>query len=185
MKRAAVILVVACVTAVLALAQQTVNPDSAIIADFSKRVAAYIDLHKKARAEGKGLKPTRSPEEITHYEHQLAHRIRKLREDAHQGAIFTPEISAEFRRLLGMTMQGNRGTRVQQSLNHAEPVHLPTLRVNNAYPEGVPLQSTPPTVLANLPTLPPEVEYRVVGHDLVLRDVDANLVVDILHNVIP
>jgi hypothetical protein len=185
MTRPAVVLVVACIAPVLARSQETVNPGSAILADFSKRVAAYVDLHKKARAEGKGLKPTRSPEEITHYEHQLAHRIRKLREDAQQGAIFTPEISAEFRRLIGIAMQGNRGTRVQQSLNHAEPVHLPTLRVNNEYPEGVPLQSTPPTVLANFPPLPPEVEYRVVGHDLVLRDLDANLVVDILHNVIP
>ena len=31
----------------------------------------------------------------------------------------------------------------------------------------------------------PEVEYRVVGHDLLLRDVEANLVVDLIPNAIP
>jgi len=33
--------------------------------------------------------------------------------------------------------------------------------------------------------LPPELDYRVVGRDLVLRDVKANLVVDFIANAIP
>jgi hypothetical protein len=37
----------------------------------------------------------------------------------------------------------------------------------------------------NLPPVPPEVEYRVVGHALILRDIDANLIVDSVWNVIP
>ena len=179
------LLLMACALPLFAQAPDNVNRDSALIGDFTKRISAYDDLHKKARSEVKGLKPTSSPEEITHYEHRLAHEIGKLRNGARQGAIFTPDIEGEFRRLIAIAMQGNRGPRVEQSLRHAEPVRLPALRVNSAYPEGVPLQSTPPTVLANLPTLPPEVEYRVVGHDLLLRDIDANLIVDILRNAIP
>ena len=93
--------------------------------------------------------------------------------------------SAEFRRLILMAMQGSRATQVHESLKHAEPVRLPSLRVNGTYLEGIPLQSTPPSLLLNLPQLPPEVEYRVAGSDLVLRDVDANLVVDLIHSVIP
>jgi hypothetical protein len=179
------LLLLACAFRALAQTPDAVNRDSALIGDYTKRVAAYVDLHKKARSEVKGLKPTSSPEEITQYEHRLAHEIHKLRDGTSQGNIFTPEIAGEFRRLIGITMQGNRGNRVQQSLQHAEPVRLPTLRVGGEYPEGVPLQSTPPTVLGNLPTLPPELEYRVVSHDLVLRDIDANLIVDILRNAIP
>jgi hypothetical protein len=59
------------------------------------------------------------------------------------------------------------------------------LRVNQRYPQGVPLQSTPPTLLLNLPQLPKELEYRIVGRDLVLRDIGANLVVDYLPNILP
>jgi len=37
----------------------------------------------------------------------------------------------------------------------------------------------------NLPQLPKEVEYRIVGRDLILLDVGTNLVVDIAPNVVP
>jgi len=168
-----------------ALAQDKVNPEARVQEDFRKRVMEYVALHKSARADIKPLKPTQSQAEIAHYEHLLAHRIRERRGHVGQGAIFTPEITAEFRRLTGIALQGSAGTRVQKSLNRAEPVRLPRLKVNDIYPEGAPLQSTPPSFLANLPQLPPEVEYRVVGNDLVLRDVDANLIVDLIPNLVP
>ena len=52
------------------------------------------------------------------------------------------------------------------------------LRVNESYPAGAPLPTVPPSLLLNLPPLPPEVEYRIVGTDLILHDVEANLIVD-------
>jgi hypothetical protein len=57
------------------------------------------------------------------------------------------------------------------------------LEVNQPYPDGLPLQSMPPSVLMNLPKLPPELEYRAVGRELVLRDIAANLVVDIIPDI--
>jgi hypothetical protein len=36
----------------------------------------------------------------------------------------------------------------------------------------------------NLPPLPAELEYRVVGHSLILRDIEANLIVDFIVNAI-
>jgi len=166
-------------------AQTPVNQTSLVLEDFTKRVNAYVAVHKTARAEVHGLKPTSNPEAIEHYEHRLAHRIRELRKHAAAGAIFSPEITTVFGQLIRNAMQGPTGARVQASLNHAEPVRLPQLRVDASYPEHLPLQSTPPSVLENLPKLPPEVEYRVVGHALVLRDVDANLIVDFARNVVP
>ena len=73
---------------------------------------------------------------------------------------------------------------MRQSLRRSEPVAVP-LRVNESYPESVPLQTTPPSLLRNLPKLPPELEYRVVGRALVLRDTGANLIVDLLPNALP
>jgi len=162
-----------------------VNAGAALLEDFSKRVAAYVSIHKSARSEVHPLKPTSNPDAIEKYEHHLARTIREKRKSAVQGAIFTPEIAAEFGRLMKLAMQGGTGPRVEASLRHAEPVRLPALHVNATYPEHLPVQSTPPSVLANLPKLPPELEYRVVGNALVLRDVDANLIVDFIRNVIP
>ncbi len=76
-------------------------------------------------------------------------------------------------------MQPGDAKHIGDSLQHAEPVQL-RLTVNDSYPAAVPLQSTPPTLLDNLPRLPPEMEYRITGRNLILLDTGANLVVDIL-----
>jgi len=59
------------------------------------------------------------------------------------------------------------------------------LQINESYPEKVPLQSTPPTLLMNLPELPKGLEYRILGRELVLRDSDANIIVDYVPNALP
>jgi hypothetical protein len=168
-----------------AQAPEKVNWDSPVARDFNRRVADYVKLRKTAQKEIHRLKPTKSPEAIEQYEHHLAHRIREARYSAVQGNIFTPAITEEFRRVIGITMQGPEAAGIRQSLQRAAPVRSRVMRVNSAYPAGLPLQSTPPSLLLKLPPLPPEVEYRVVGHDLVLRDVEANLVVDLIPNAIP
>ena len=81
-------------------------------------------------------------------------------------------------------MAGTKDADVKKSLARAEPVRL-ILHVNEAYPAHIPLQSTPPTILMNLPRLPAELEYRIVGHALVLRDAVANIVVDLIPDAIP
>ena len=59
------------------------------------------------------------------------------------------------------------------------------VRVNAVYPEHIPLQTMPPSILLNLPELPRELDYRIVGRTLVLRDVGANLIVDYIPGAIP
>ena len=58
------------------------------------------------------------------------------------------------------------------------------LKVNAEYPEGTPLATTPPNVLQALPKLPDGLEYRFVGKNLLIRDVDANIVVDYMPQAI-
>jgi hypothetical protein len=164
--------------------QESVNQHARILQDFEHRVEEYLKLRKTAEAGMPKLKSTDSPAMITQHERELASRIREARQQAKQGDIFTGTIVLEFRRLIGITMQGPEAAHIKQSLKSAEPVQLP-LSVNDTYPSRVPLQSTPPTLLLNLPALPPEVEYRVVGHDLLLRDVGADLIVDFITAAIP
>lgn len=170
----------------VAFAQESgkVNYGSSVLKDFTDRVAAYVKVHKTAQSDVKSLKPTNSAGAIKDYELRLADAIRQKRPDAVPGAIFTRAVTQEFRRLIGITMRGPDAARIRESLRSAAPVGKIVLRVNRAYPSELPLQSSPPSLLLNLPSLPKEVEYRVVGHDLILLDVDANLIVDFILNVI-
>src|SRR3954454_24642691 len=158
---------------------QEVNKDSQTISEFQARAAEYVKVHNKARSgmtKGNG-----SAEAISGRERELAGRIRARRSDAKHGSVFTPPISSEFRRLAKISSQGTGGKQIETSLARSEPVQLP-IHVNTAYPTSAPLQSTPPTLLQNLPPLPKELEYRLVGHRLVLRDIEANLIVDYVDN---
>ncbi len=163
---------------------QNVDPGAKAIEEFQRRVGDYVKLHDKAKSSLDKLKPTTSAERISAHEKGLAHRIHEAREHAVQGNIFTPEVAAAFRRMVGATTEGPDAVKVHQSLRRSEPVVI-QLKVNRSYPVEVPLQTTPPSLLQNLPKLPPELEYRVVGKALVLRDVDANLIVDFLPNALP
>jgi len=58
------------------------------------------------------------------------------------------------------------------------------LKVNATYPEGNPLPTTPPNVLQNLPKLPEQLEYRIWNKNLIIRDVQANIIVDFIPNAI-
>jgi len=159
-----------------------VNADSAIVQDFQKRVAAYLQLRKSVESNLTKLKSTPSHEKISHHENELGRAVREARKNARPGDIFAPEIAMEIRRLIAMAVDQGDGDHIGQSLRHAEPVQL-HLEVNNSYPEHVPLQSTPPSLLENLPKLPPEIEYRITGRDLVLLDAKANLIVDVVRGV--
>lgn len=57
--------------------------------------------------------------------------------------------------------------------------------INTMYPTTLPLITFPAALLRALPDLPPELEYRIVGRHLLLRDVKANLIVDALYDVVP
>jgi hypothetical protein len=59
-----------------------------------------------------------------------------------------------------------------------------TLAVNAPYPSAAPLSTVPPSLLLKLPPLPDALEYRFVGRNLILWDTKANLIVDILPDVI-
>jgi hypothetical protein len=183
MKLSALAPVLAILGAVVGLVagDQPVNADSAIIQDFEKKVADYLQLRKDAESRMPALKATAAPAKITQHQNELARAIRKARGNAKQGDVFTKPIDMEIRRLLHIAMGPVDASHVRQSLRQAEPVQL-ELHVGDAYPPHLPLQSTPPTILGNLPKLPPEIEYRITGRDLVLIDTKANLIIDLIDN---
>jgi hypothetical protein len=175
----------AALLAVGGLAQAPPAPgsnDTKLVADFRQRAQQYLDWRENT--VGKSPPPANSPAKIVAARHELANKVRVSRASAKQGELFTPEIADYFRHQIAATMNGRYGKQIRSSLRHSEPTEM-NLQINQSYPENVPLQSTPPTLLLNLPELPKELEYRILGRELVLRDSDANIIVDYIPNALP
>ncbi len=59
------------------------------------------------------------------------------------------------------------------------------ITVNSRYPDAVPLSTVPPQLLAGLPQLPDDLEYRFIGRRLILMDVHAHIIADFIDNALP
>jgi hypothetical protein len=164
--------------------QPPADPTEAALSDFSRRVEEYVALHKRAAQPLGGADDTKKPAEITGREKALAEAIRAARSQAKPGDLFTPEVGAVLKKVIAQNYK--RSADVRDTRKDAE-AELPdfTPVVNEVYPPTHPLGTFPPTLFPFLPPLPDELEYRVVTHHLILRDVEANLIVDVLPNAVP
>ena len=166
--------------------QQTpVNPQAEVLQDFQDRVKKYMELREEAERKSPKLEETDDAARIKSAQDALAANLRELRTNAKQGEIFTPEIARHFRGLMYPETKGRSGAETKKTINEDQPAPAAVrLKVNARYPESEPLPTVPPNVLMNLPKLPEELEYRVVGNHLILRDAPANLIVDFIPNAI-
>lgn len=144
-----------------------------IAADFSERVSKYVVLRTSLENGLPELTVTDDPGEIWRAQRALANRIRVARAGARQGDIFTSTISAELRNAL--LVETNPGT--MATIMDENPGDL-SRRINRAYPTGKPLASMPAGILAVLPRLPDDLQYRFLGRALILIDTRANLILD-------
>jgi len=160
------------------------DEDKKAIDTFLQSAKAYLDIEKNAPSQAK-LKKSDDVAESEARRHALKQIIRKTRASAKQGDLFTPAAADLFRRLITNALTGPDGAAARRSLLHAEPgtaAEAKLVKVNGTFPnhKGQPLQSAPATLLQQLPMLPKGLEYRMLGNMLVLRDTEANLVVDYL-----
>jgi hypothetical protein len=169
---------IACATQ--ATDQKPANPDATVLVDFNERVKAYVDLRKKADDGVPPLKETEDPAKIKVAQDALAKRITTARAGAKRGDIFTPAIASRFRRLLRPEV---KEPETKKLIADDNPGNL-KFKVNGPYPDGEPLSTVPPNVLASLPQLPEDIEYRFVGKHMILRDSRANMVIDYIANAI-
>jgi hypothetical protein len=163
--------------------QEKVNPDAQLQQDFKKHVDEYVQLHKRLEKQAPPLKKKEDQATIAASQEALAKSIRAARATAKQGEIFTPEIAKLFRRLMYPEVKGPEGAATKKVLKEDAPPAIP-LKVNLEYPEKAALPTVPPNLLLNLPQLPEELEYRIVGKNLILRDVHANIIVDFIPQAI-
>jgi hypothetical protein len=151
---------------------------------FDERVNQYVVLHRILEGPLPPFRPTRDMSQIQAAMQQLALRIRLVRAGAHQGDLITPEVAPVFRRRIATCLPAEEWAAIlSANAEEEEGVAagpLPALHVNMEWPEQVPFGFVPPQLLAALPRLPAELQYRMIGHALVLWDHHANLIVDFL-----
>jgi hypothetical protein len=152
---------------------------SDIVTDFNTRVSAYVALRSELEKGLPALTVTDDPAETRRTQLALAKRILEARAKAKQGDIFTPTISAEFRKALLPETNATTWT----ALMDDNPGEF-TARINVKYPDGKPLSTVPANILAVLPGLPGDIEYRLLGRHLILLDTRASLILDRIPYVI-
>lgn len=158
-------------------------------ADFGKRLDDYVALRNKLADSVGPLGPNMSQNEIAARSTKLANAIVAARQGAKPGDIFTPEVAAIMATLIRQEYS-RRPRRIletrgdaQEELKDEHPDFLP--QINQIYPTGAPLATFPATLLPLLPALPKEIEYRIVRTYLLLRDIEANVIVDVMPNAVP
>jgi hypothetical protein len=155
--------------------------DERTLMHYRAAVNTYAQLHREAESSVATPALCAGPEQIELARQELADEIRFLRRNAREGAVFSSEVGDIFRRRLTHALADleMEAADVLAPLTEERHGRRAILEVNGFFP----WEAGPPRwreLFWALPTLPDELEYRLVGADLVLLDVEARLVVDIL-----
>jgi hypothetical protein len=169
-------------SAVAIFAQQGTNPTASALAEFTKRVNAYMDLHKKEESGLQEVKKGATPAEVLVFEKALGERIKAARATAKEGDVFAPDVTPIFKKIFADYYQRRSGREIRLLFDEV-PNFKP--QVNMTYPINAPKATFPPRLSLQMPQLPDELEYRLVGDSLIVRDSEANLIVDFIPGIVP
>jgi hypothetical protein len=161
----------------------TETPDDPADKVFAGRIEAYLKVRRQAEMKVPELKETSDPAKITDREKALGEAIRALRAGAKQGDVFVPVVTTELAQIVRDDFASRPPADRTAVLKEVPMKEFPTINSDN--PTTLPLATVPPALLLKLPTLPPELEYRFLGHHLILRDIKANLIVDYIPDAVP
>jgi LmbE family N-acetylglucosaminyl deacetylase len=159
------------------------NEEAAALQAFQERVREYVEFHKKVEATVASLRTTDDAVELVDRRRALGEALIRQRPDAKTGDYFIAAYRPHLARIIADEFS-KRSIADRQALiaDFPKPVRV---EPNMGYPPHYPLATFPARLLAVLPELPPEVEYRIVGRHLILRDVNGNVIIDVMRDVFP
>jgi hypothetical protein len=165
-------------------APATSDREYMVMSRFLNAVDAYVVEHHRL-FEPLSEAMMCLPEDTLAKMNALAEVPREARRPPHEGQIFTPDVAQVFRRLLSDTLFEDEA-HIDDLLAQIEKETLfaPPVRVNEPLPRDIG-RALLPSFVNELPPLPEELEYRLVGRDLVLVDVVSSLVVDVIRAALP
>ena len=157
--------------------------EGAAINQFDAAIAKYLALRKKLLGEVPGPVPESTAPTLTQASDVLAAAIQRSRPKAQPGDLFVPPVTTVIkRRVVDIVQKDNLGPLLAEIDDEEAGPKAPSIHMR--FPAASPMATMPPSLLAALPKLPKELEYRVVGNYLILRDVDAALVLDIIPDAV-
>jgi hypothetical protein len=160
--------------------------ETAAVERFHLAVNKYVSLHRQFERYLPPPLDFTDPREAERSMRALAEGLKRARPFVGEGNIFLGEIAISIRGALASAVR-NADPECQRALGDVLAVpHLSVWSetVNDAFPWA--MSRMLPTCIADaLPELPVELQYRIVGPDLVLIDLHANLIVDILRDALP
>ena len=160
--------------------------DEAVIAEFNRRVLVYVGLHRRIEGPVTTVAVSDDWRQIRAAIDALAAGIRTARSDAQRGDIFAPPIERWFRQRIAVLLEDCNTAELLETLNEENPEGLVLVaEVNASWPPEASLGPMPPHLLAGLPQLPDDLQYRFMNRDLVLWDAHANIIVDFIRQAMP
>ena len=174
------VLVSAIAAAIAVFAARTPGASDDRLAAFERATTAYAELHRALARDLPPLEISTDPEKILAAIKARRTALRRARAAAKPGDIFTAEAApvlrdriraalqtvgmspADLMRVLARDSEGYRRAEVNATFSWATAAGMPGC------------------ILVTLPALPEMLQYRFVGPDLVLVDVHASLIVDVL-----
>jgi hypothetical protein len=152
--------------------------------DLSSRLQDYMAARQAAARTVPPLTVTADRAATIAAGDALAAAIVRARPGAREGDIFSAPVAGAIRAAIAAGC-GERFDALWDEIAADLDTPLPAPAVHGRWPAGAALPTMPPDVLEALPPLPPQLEYRFMGTALVLRDIDANLIVDFVRDAIP
>lgn len=151
---------------------------SASVRAFQERVSEYTRLRRQIveHLQMSGLVAHGATD--TAFRVALARAIQDARRHAGTGDVFGVEITDRILQSVRIDMSARQP--VDRLAILSDMPAVPRVRVNDCYPEGAPFATMPPLLLIRLVPLPPELQYRFLMDAVILLDVDANLIVDLI-----
>src|SRR5207244_11157085 len=166
---------------------------SPVYEPFKTVLQAYVDqtqpYRKQAAQEaekvpGKAAPNAGAEQSVRTRQNALADALRsRLRPNAKQGDLFTPTVAGEIlKELQSMFSSPQRDLLLDElAEQNNTPANAPTPAIN----QRLEAPRVPPRLIEVLPPLPKQLEYDFAGRALVLRDIDADVVVDFIPNALP
>lgn len=153
--------------------------EESALAEFDTSVQTYVALHRRL---ARWMTPAQLFDEGGFLGDELRAVIIAARPQARQGGFFTSPVAEVFRARIDFALLHGVASVAARLYTPLPGEAAPA--VNEPFPM-VPGAVQWPTLVSKLPTLPRELGFAFWGRDLILVDLPANLVVDILPEALP
>ena len=140
-------------------------------------------LRAKLARELKPLSPTPSASDLAVRQESLAAALRQARKMAKQGDLIPTSVATQLRSVVKADFQQRKPDVRQAAFSEVADAGTPI--INRTYPAKAALPTVPPLLLAKLPVLPDNLQYRFIARHLVILDGDTELIIDYVSNVLP